>query len=119
MTKAKKVSKSTIEKAVKLAESTETAVEVVEPTKTVNVVDTEDLVEKVSDVEVYGNPDTFVLVSKASSKSEQWMKSTKACNTATGVLIQVTTQQGGHVAEAMQFVPGEMYSQKLKKFRLL
>jgi hypothetical protein len=35
------------------------------------------------------------------------MKSTKVMNIpGIGVVIQVTTQQGSHVAEALQFVPG-------------
>lgn len=55
----------------------------------------------------WGNGDTFKLISKASSKEEQWMKSTKAMQIDNiGCVIQVTTQQGNNVAEALTFVPG-------------
>ena len=44
----------------------------------------------------WGNGDTFKLISKASSKEEGWMKSTKAMEIeGVGVVIQVTTQQRG------------------------
>ena len=62
--------------------------------------------KNVSDLIVYGEGDVFKLLSKASSKSEGWMKSTKAMQVPTGCVIQVTTQQGDHVAEALTFVPG-------------
>ena len=62
---------------------------------------------KVPDVRVYGDPDIFRLLCKASSKSEGWMKSTKAMEIlGAGCVVQVTTQQGDHVAEALTFVPG-------------
>ena len=54
--------------------------------------------QNVKDLKVFGNGDLFRLLSKASSKAEGWMKSTKA--------MQVTTQQGDQVAEAVTFVPG-------------
>jgi hypothetical protein len=74
--------------------------------KTVNVVNSDDLRKKVSDVEIFGNPDTFQLICKASSKSQGWMKSTKAMEIpGKGCLIQVSTQQGDNVAEAICFVP--------------
>lgn len=74
--------------------------------KTVNVVDSEDLKKKVSDVEVFGNPDAFQLICKASSKSEGWMKSTKVMEIPRrGCIVQVSTQQGDNVAEALCFVP--------------
>ena len=61
----------------------------------------------VSDLNVFGNGDTFKLLCKASSKSEGWMKSTKAMQIeGVGCVVQVTTQQGGNVAEALTFVPG-------------
>lgn len=63
--------------------------------------------KNVSDLVVYGNGDTFVLICKASSKAEGWMKSTKAMEIAgIGCVVQVTTQQGDQVAEALTFVPG-------------
>ena len=54
---------------------------------------------------MYGDGDTFQLLCKASSQSGGWMKSTKVCNLPNGCLVQVTTQQGEHVAEAVTFVP--------------
>lgn len=64
-----------------------------ESSKTLNVTSSKDLKEKVSDVEIYGNPDTFTLICKASSKEQGWMKSTKAMQVGNTVVLQVTTQQ--------------------------
>lgn len=62
---------------------------------------------KVSDIKVVGNGDTFRLLCKASSKEQGWMKSAKAMEIpGVGCVVQVTTQQGDHVAEALTFVPG-------------
>ena len=61
---------------------------------------------KVSDIKVVGNGDTFQLLCKASSKEQGWMKSTKAMETPSGCVVQVTTQQGNNIAEALTFVPG-------------
>lgn len=74
--------------------------------KTIDIENVEDLKSKVSDVKVFGNTDIFRLVSKASSEKEEWMKSTKIMNLPKGMLVQVTTQQGVNVAEALQYVPG-------------
>ena len=60
----------------------------------------------VKDIIVFGDGDLFKLISKASSKSEGWMKSTKAMDVGHGLVIQVTTQQNDNVAEALTFVPG-------------
>ena len=66
-----------------------------------------DVKERVPDVKVTGNGDMFRLLSKASSKNEKWMKSTKAMEIpGVGCVVQVTTQQGKNVAEALTFVPG-------------
>jgi len=63
--------------------------------------------KNVKDIIVYGDGDLFQLISKASSKEEGWMKSTKAMEIeGIGCVLQVTTQQGEHVAEALTFVPG-------------
>ena len=59
----------------------------------------------IQDLVVYGDGDTFRLLCKASSKEGQWMKSTKVCNVFCGCIVQVTTQQGDNVAEALTFVP--------------
>ena len=65
----------------------------------------------VKDIRVVGNVDMFRLLCKASSDTEGWMKSTKACEVPGGCIVQVTTQQrnadGSYaVAEALSFVPG-------------
>jgi hypothetical protein len=49
-------------------------------------------------------------MAKASSKSQGWMKSTKAMYTGNGCVVQVTTQQRNSdgtysLAEAITFVP--------------
>ena len=62
--------------------------------------------KNVKDIVFWGLGDTFKLISKASSKAENWMKSTKGMFTGNGVVVQVTTQQGDNVAEAVTFVPG-------------
>lgn len=63
----------------------------------------------VKDIQFWGEANTFKLISKASSESEGWMKSTKAMEIPeVGCVIQVTTQQGDNVAEAVTFVPGVM-----------
>ena len=69
--------------------------------------------KKVPDLKVFGNGDLFELISKASSESEGWMKSTKAMAVVGGCIVQVTTQQrnpdGSYaVAEALTYVPGVM-----------
>ena len=62
--------------------------------------------DNVKDIQFYGDGDLFKCLSKAWSKEERWMKSTKAMNVPNGVVIQVTTQQGERIAEALTFVPG-------------
>ena len=49
--------------------------------------------KNVKDIVFWGNGDTFKLISKASSESESWMKSTKAMQAGESVVVQVTTQQ--------------------------
>jgi hypothetical protein len=72
-------------------------------TKTLSNTSSKDLK---SDVVVHGNPDLWVCICKAHCVSEDWMKSTKAMQTPSGCVIQVSTQQGNNVAEALTFVPG-------------
>lgn len=76
--------------------------------KSLNVTSVADAKQgKVNDIQVVGNGDTFRLLCKASSKEQGWMKSAKAAQIeGVGCLVQVTTQQGEHVAEALTFVPG-------------
>lgn len=63
--------------------------------------------KNVKDIVFWGNGDTFKLISKASSVAEGWMKSTKAMEIeGVGCVVQVTTQQGNNIAEAITFVPG-------------
>jgi len=82
-------------------------------TKTLNNTDIAGAEKQVPDIEKFGNCDLFRLISKASSKREGWMKSTKALDVGNGCIIQVTTQQGSNVAEALVFVPGvHIYSEK-------
>lgn len=61
---------------------------------------------KVSDIVVVGDGNMFQLLCKASSKSQGWMKSCKAMEAPFGCIVQVTTQQGDNVAEALVFVGG-------------
>lgn len=76
------------------------------PTKTLNVTNIAEAKKKINDIKVTGDGDMFKLLCKASSESEGWMKSTKACEIqGAGCLVQVTTQQGDNVAEALTFVP--------------
>lgn len=75
--------------------------------KTLDVENIADATKKVSDIKVIGNGDTFQLLCKASSKEQGWMKSAKAMEIpAIGCVVQVTTQQGENVAEALVFIPG-------------
>lgn len=75
--------------------------------KTLDVTNVADAAAKVSDIKVVGNGDSFALLCKASSKEQGWMKSAKACEIpGVGCIVQVTTQQGSNVAEALTFVPG-------------
>ena len=67
--------------------------------------------QNISDIQVFGNGDTFALLCKASSKEQGWMKSTKVCNVHGGCIVQVSTQQKNPdgiyaVAEALTYVPG-------------
>lgn len=63
--------------------------------------------KNVADIVFWGNGDMFKLLCKASSKNEGWMKSTKAMEIENaGCVVQVTTQQGENVSEAITFVAG-------------
>ena len=79
--------------------------------KTLTNTDIDDAKAKVSDIKVVGDGNLFQLLSKASSETEGWMKSTKAMEVPGGCVVQVTTQQRNvdltySVAEAITFVPG-------------
>ena len=74
--------------------------------KTLKNTDIDAAAKNVKDLVVFGHGDLFKLISKASSQAEGWMKSTKAMQIDdVGCVIQVTTQQGDNVAEALTFVP--------------
>jgi len=75
--------------------------------------------DKIPDLKVFGDGDTWVLLCKASSEAQGWMKSTKVMNVFGGCVVQVSTQQGDFqkfdrqipdgsysIAEAITFVPG-------------
>jgi len=89
--------------------------------KTLQVSNVNQAKKLIKDLQVFGDGDTFKLISKASSQEEGWMKSTKAMQISGndrekgvrlyGCVVQVTTQQrnpdGSYaLAEAVTFVPG-------------
>lgn len=79
--------------------------------KPLGITNVQEAKDKIKDLKVFGDGDTWVLLCKASSESQGWMKSTKVMNVPGGCLVQVTTQlqsYEGHfsVAEAVTFVPG-------------
>ena len=75
--------------------------------KLMDITEVKGATANISDLKVFGNGDTFQLICKASSQSQGWMKSTKAMQIdGVGCVVQVTTQQGDHVAEAITFIPG-------------
>lgn len=84
--------------------------------KTLNVTGPGDVKSKVEDVEIYGDPNGWVLLSKASSLKEGWMKSTKAMLVVGGgCLVQVSSQQRNPdgswaLAEALTYVHGASIS---------
>lgn len=74
--------------------------------KPLNITSMEELKANGSDIQLHGDPGAWVCVCKASSKEQGWMKSTKAMDIeGLGVLVQVSTQQGKEVAEALTFIP--------------
>jgi hypothetical protein len=96
--------------------------------KTVENINAENAKQNVPDIKFWGDGNTFKLISKAFSKNEGWMKSTKAMEIENlGCVIQVTTQQGSYVSEALTYVAnckiseeknqeGEVISRKIVKF---
>ena len=84
--------------------------------KTLNNTTADKAKDQVSDIQFWGNGDTWKLISKASSKAEGWMKSTKAMSLGyAGVVVQVSTQQGDNVAEAIQYIPGVAIREELSE----
>ena len=75
-------------------------------TKTLDITDAKGATANIADLKRWGDVDAWKLIAKASSDAEGWMKSTKAMAIdGIGVVIQVTTQQGNNIAEALTFVP--------------
>jgi len=81
------------------------------PEKTLNNFDTANTKDQVSDVKIFGNPDMWQLLCKASSLEEGWMKSTKGLAIdKVGIALSVTTQQKNQdgsyaIAESVTFIP--------------
>ena len=73
--------------------------------KTLNNENIKQTTKSTPDIKVFGDGDAWKLICKASSEKEGWMKSTKAMDVGNGCLVQVTTQQGTNVSEAVTFVP--------------
>lgn len=79
--------------------------------KTLSNTNVEEAINNVKDLNLFGDGDTFKLISKASSKSEGWMKSTKAMQIdGLGCVLQVSTQQknpdGSYViSESLSYIP--------------
>ena len=79
--------------------------------KNLNISDSYGAKKNIDDLKIFGDPDSWQLICKASSQSQGWMKSTKAMDVGVGVLVQVTTQQRNPdesyaIAESLCFVPG-------------
>lgn len=55
---------------------------------------------------VVGNPDQWQLLTKFVSGDKLIAKSSKAMQVPGGCVVQVTTKEGGGIAEALTFVPG-------------
>jgi len=81
------------------------------PVKSLHNTDSNGAKKNVKDIVFFGDGDTFKLISKASSESEGWMKSTKAMEIeGVGCVVQTTTQQrnpdGSYaLTDAVTFVP--------------
>jgi hypothetical protein len=74
--------------------------------KLMDITEVKGAAANISDLKVFGDGDTFQLICKASSTAQGWMKSTKAIQIdGVGCVVQVTTQQGDNIAEAITFVP--------------
>lgn len=71
-----------------------------------------DISSKATDLQTFGDNDTFKLLCKSVSKEEGWSKSTRVCNLPAGCVVQVSTLQENmdrrtySVAEAITYVPG-------------
>ena len=66
-----------------------------------------------NELNIIGDPGRFQLLSKTTCENQGWIESTKAMNTGTGCIVQVTTQQKNEdgsysIATALTFVPRVM-----------
>jgi hypothetical protein len=87
--------------------------------KPVGVKNTKEAKGATPDLDVYGDPDSWVLLCKASSEAEGWMKSTKVLNVSGGCVMQVTTRLHNTVAEALTYVPGAKIDLDAKPPRMI
>ena len=88
--------------------------------KTLENSDASGATKNVPDIKFFGDSDTFKLICKASSQKEGWMKSTKAMQCGSSVVVQVTTQQmnpdGSYsIAEALTSVQNAILIEKVGK----
>lgn len=80
--------------------------------KSLDIVDPTSAKAKILDISIFGDPNAWLLLAKASSESQGWMKSTKVLPIEkVGCLVQVSTQQRNPdgtyaVAESLEFIPG-------------
>ena len=82
--------------------------------KTIKNTTTSGARKNVKDIKFWGNGDMFKLLSKAYSEEEGWMKSTKAMEIKLlGCVVQVATQQGNNIAEALTFIPAVKISETI------
>lgn len=70
------------------------------------VVDEATAVAQYPDAKVFGNPYDWICLNKFQSGDGTITKSTKVYDTGIGLIVQVSTKDNGHVAEALTFVPG-------------
>jgi len=92
--------------------------------KDLNITEVRGAKANISDLQVYGDGDTFALLCKASSQEQGWMKSTKVANVPGGCIVQITTQQknpdGSYaVAEALTYVPSVMLDKEANPRKLV
>lgn len=93
--------------------------------KNLGIENVEQAKKEIPDLKVFGDGDTWVLLCKASSEKQGWMKSTKVMNVFGGCVVQVSTQQRSNttlgayaVAEAVTYVPGVQIDTTGKQPRL-
>lgn len=74
--------------------------------RVMGITDKKTATANVPDIQRWGNPDAWERLCKASSQSQEWMRSTKAMELPIGCLVQVSTVNKGNVSEAVVLVPG-------------